>query len=83
MFGTKKLIQQYEARIAGLERHIEDLRKLVHPQAYSQAASSVAEEADAIMSGQDQVIYESVALEPSEEIKNEISERDRILSGTY
>lgn len=92
LFVGKKLIEQYEQRIADLkkqhEQHVEvltkqltDFRSLVLPQvkAYTIPASDL--EADAVMSGRDEIIQ--LSKEELKELEESMSERDRILSGTY
>ena len=87
MFGTKKLIQQYEARIQALEAHIKDLRTLVIPQNNPQS-EAISLENDLIMNGSEhqvEVEYEETPITSEQRAEHErvISERDRLLSGTY
>lgn len=82
MFGAqKRLILQYEARIADLKSEIENLRKLVLPANRSGDIPDVHMEADAVVSGREEVLN----LQSHEESEQDAitSEASRLLSGTY
>lgn len=81
IFGTKKLIEQYEARIADLKKQIEDLRSLNLPKVNSYLIPANDLEADAVMSGKEEVIH--LSEQELKELEEAVSERDRLLSGTY
>ena len=92
MFGTNKVIKQleerlkmqsqlYEARISDLMARISDLREVAIPKNTAYSIPLVQQEADAIMSGKDEVI--ELTESQLAEQDAEISERDRLLSGTY
>ncbi len=84
MFFNNKLIEQYEARIEDLKRQIEDLRALSLPHLSAQKLDKNVLEADAILSGKEEVFEPSdITPEELEAMRLEQSERDRILSGTY
>lgn len=76
MFGYKKLIEQYEARIADLKSQIEDLKRLAYTPTVTPMAEAILREQDAVLSG-------SEIRELTEEEMNILSERDRLLSGNY
>jgi len=77
MFNSK-LIAQYEARISDLKLQIEDLKKLVFVNNVSANSASVAEEQNALLSGEG-IIPQKFSAE-EEEI---LAERNRLLSGMY
>jgi hypothetical protein len=77
MFGSKKLIEQYEARITDLKIQIEDLKRLVYSQTSSTNIPLVSLEADAIMSQKEETISIS-----QEEI-DRLEEADKILNAEY
>lgn len=90
MFGNKALISQYEQRIAELKAahaaeigqlslRLEDMRALIMPRNYSTTIQNL--EADGVLSGQQEMIELTEAEQA--EYDATISERDRILSGTY
>lgn len=81
IFGTKRLIKQYEARLVDKDKQIADLRLLVFAPPTANQIPLVALEADAVMSGKDNVI--ELSREETEKILEEQSEASRILSGTY
>lgn len=81
MFFYKRLISQYEARIKDLQQQIQDLRTLALPTTVSRSVPLISLEADAIISGKDE-IYDLSDAERAEK-DDEISERDRVLSGNY
>lgn len=84
MFGNKKLIEQYEARIADLKGQIKDLRSISLPFAQSTAIPMHALEADAILTGKEETYHPSHLSEHEKrEIDSAESEADRIFSGTY
>jgi hypothetical protein len=92
VFGHKALVSSYEKRIsslteahyahvASLEAHIEDLKRLVYPTQNYMHPTLDQMEADAILSVKETVI--ELTEEEQKRRSAEISERDRILSGTY
>lgn len=82
MFSNKRLIQQYEARIADLKLQIEDLRRLVlPPKAAPYSIPVVDVEMDAVLSGKDEPI--ALTDDQANELNAIESEAAKILSGTY
>jgi hypothetical protein len=76
MFGNKRLIAQYEARISDLHAQIADLRALVLPTRDPNGITALEIEADSIVSGKDEVIE----VEDRELLETEAS---LILSGMH
>ncbi len=92
MFGHAALITQYETRlrelkeahatlVAALRSQIETLTALVRPQALSGALAGAAQEADAAISGNEDISL--LTPEQQAEIRRIDEEASRILSGTY
>lgn len=78
--STHELMKEmYESRLTEMRARIEDLRSLVFS---SSSASNIplhSMEADAVLSGRDEVLL----LHANEQAEEVISERDRLLSGQY
>lgn len=81
MFGTKKLISQYEARISDLQAEVRYLRSLVSPPTSASRIPVLSLEADAVISGHDEAIDPTA--DQQQEWDDIQSEANRILSGTY
>lgn len=80
-----QIVALYEARISDLHSQISDLRRIALPPV-SHSIPAVALEADAILTGRDETYDPTPSPLTDEEMRkviDEISERDRILSGTY
>ena len=80
MFRCKVCVEK-SLRIADLKEEIKVLRSLTIPSNDPNDISSESLEADAILSGRQDVI--TIKELPKDDISEELAERDRILSGTY
>ena len=81
MFGTKRLLAEKDARIAELKEQIAVLRSLVIPSQAKRVIPEVQMEADAVLSGQEEIsVLNQKEVEEQEAIESEAS---RLLSGSY